>query len=104
MKCDGGIIFFSAMATGVAIMWLVVWLSNNWYKPYTKIVTNGLRHKVLQLNIFGIWQTVDEAYQLHIAEESAQRQIRYWHERHDTFRPVKDHERVASRIEQANRR
>jgi|WetSurMetagenome_2_1015567.scaffolds.fasta_scaffold1105043_2 hypothetical protein len=81
-----------------------IWLSENWFLPHTKIVTNGLKYRVLQLNIFHFWQTIRDFYNLTDAEIYAEYRLNSWHGEHDTYRPIENHERVMSQLEQINRR
>jgi len=88
----------------IVFTWSTIWLSENWFLPYTKVVTNGLKYRVLQLNIFHFWQPIKDFGYLDNAEIYAERQITIWHEDHGKFRPIENHERVASRLEQINGR
>jgi len=87
----------------VAISCGVTWLTFNWWLPYTKIETNGLRYRVMQLNVFRVWQEYKNYTNIESAEYTAMRLITEWHEKNDKFRPLEKHERVAAKIAYFNR-
>jgi len=88
----------------IVFSWATIWLSENWFLPYTKVVTNGLKYRVLQLNIFHFWQPIRDFYNLTDAEIYAEYCFNSWHGEHDTYRPIENHERVAARLEKINGR
>jgi hypothetical protein len=88
----GGVAGIFAVASGLA------WLTMNWWIPYVKIETNGLRFRVMQLNRFHLWQEWDNYDSLHRAEEVAKYRVTQWHEKHDPYKPIETHDRVAAKI------